>query len=117
MIMLERVYLRFGEIPQGEKSIDFIKLSLDDNSDFSYFLSIGNINAAYNCIPSNCYEKGVSVFELDEDRKPILNNENLKRDYEFRVNRGDKMLFVTGEEVGRGRSGEPLIINIKEIKE
>lgn len=109
-------YLRFGEIPQEERSIDFIRLSLDNNSDFSYFLSVGDIDAAYRCIPEDCFEKGVSVFELDEDGDPVLNNEKLKSDYSLRVERGDKVLYVTGEEVGRGRSGEPLIINIKELK-
>lgn len=108
-------YLRFGEIPPQEKSIDFIKLSLDDNSDFSFFLSVNAIEDAYNCIPENCYEKGVSVFALDENDNPILDNEKLKDDYELRVKRGDRKLIVTGEQVGTGRSGEPLIVNVKEV--
>ena len=113
--MSDRVYLRFGEIPPEEKSIDFIKLSLDDNSDFSYFLDVGDIDAAYRCIPEHCYEKGVSVFALDEERNPILSNEKLKADYDLRIKRGEKNSFVTGEEVGFGRDGEPLLINIREV--
>lgn len=108
-------YLRFGEIPPNEKSINFIKLSLNDNSDFSYFLSLGLISEAYACIPADCFEMGVSVFEIDKNNNPVLENEALKKDYNLRVNRGEVAFYVEGRRVGTGHSGEPLIIDIKII--
>lgn len=115
MVKNMKKYLRFGIIPKCGKSIDFIKLSLDDNSDFSYLLGVGAIEDAYDCIPEKCFEKGVSVFELDEEGSPILDTEELINDYNFRIERGDVGMIVTGEEVGRGRSGEPLPTNIKQF--
>lgn len=108
-------YLRFGKIPPSEKSINFIKLSLDDNSDFSYFLSLGLIDEAYACIPADCFEAGVSVFEIDENNNPILENESQKKDYNLRIKRGEIAFLVEGRRIGTGQSGEPLIINIKTL--
>lgn len=109
-------YLRFGEIPPNEKSINFIKLSLNDNSDFSYFLSLGLIDKAYSCIPADCFEMGVSCFDTDKNNAPILLNDKLRNDYDSRIERGEKLYLVTGREIGRGQDGEPLLVDVCIIK-
>lgn len=79
-------YLRLGELPENEKSWNFFKEE---------------------------YENGVSVFNL-VDNKPVLENMQLIDSFSGRF---DKDAFiVTGEEIGVGEDGEPLLVNVKIIK-
>lgn len=80
-------YLRFGAIPVDERSWNFIE---------------------------NKKEEGVSVFKLDKTGMPVLETLNNVQDLATRV---DLPCFeVTGENVGVGFGGEPLIKNLKVLK-
>lgn len=109
-------YLRYGEIPPNEKSINWYKVKLDDQRDFSWALEAYGIEDAYRMIRNldEAFENGVSVFELDENDNPILNTEELVKDYERR--KGTRSYIVTGDKIGVGNSGEPLIINIQVLQ-
>lgn len=100
-------YLRFGEIPQNGKSINFLKLSFRQSEDFSWFLKNGDIDGAYAELPKECFEKGLSVFEMGKDGLPALKN---LMQISSLLSRIDAPIYeVSGEEVGRGNDGEPLI--------
>lgn len=55
-------FLRFGEIPKNEKSINFLKMTNDQNDNFTYALDVYGYNEALECVPECAYEKGVSCF-------------------------------------------------------
>ena len=81
----EKTYLRIGIVPNGEASFNYLT---EQN------------------------ESGVSVFELI-DGKPVLSNLQLVDSY---AGRSDSQAFiVTGEEIGIGNDGEPLLKNVKYI--
>ena len=98
--------LRFGEIPPNGKSINFMKLSLDRNSDFSWALKAYGIEEAYKFVPERCFEEGVAAFEI-KNGMPLCNNIDLLKSLAVRV--GDPIYMLTGEKVGVGRDGEPLV--------
>ncbi|ULQ49069.1 hypothetical protein [Liquorilactobacillus nagelii] len=79
-------YLRFKAIPKDEKSWNFIEEK---------------------------YENGVSAFEL-ADGKPVFSNLQLISSFTSR--RDDDAYIVTGDKVGVGFDGEPLLKNVKIIK-
>ena len=111
-------YLRFGEIPENEKSINWYKVSLDDQRDFSWALENYGYKDALRQIRNldEVLEDGVSAFEIDENNNPILSTEELKNTYNsYTGNR--KSYLVEGDEIGRGTDGEPLIVNIKVLEE
>lgn len=58
-------------------------------------------------------EEGVSVFALDEDGNPIVDNLQLIADLTIRYYK--TATIVTGDRVGTGFDGEPLIKNVKTI--
>ena len=81
----EKTYLRIGIVPKNEESFNYL---------------------------TGQNESGVSVFEL-KDGKPVLNNLQLVDSY---AGRSDSQAFiVTGEEIGIGNDGEPLLKNVKYI--
>lgn len=81
----EKTYLRIGIVPKNEESFNYL---------------------------TKQNENGVSVFEL-KDGKPVLNNLQLVDSY---AGRSDSQAFiVTGEEIGIGNDGEPLLKNVKYI--
>lgn len=105
-------YLRFGEIPKDERSINFIKMSNRRNDDFSWALDTNGYEDALKYVPERAFERGVSVFEMGEDGMPVLHNIREVSSLACRI--GDKKIYqVTGDEVDRGNDGEPLIINVK----
>lgn len=111
-------YLRFGEIPKNEKSINFLKISLNKRDDVHYYLSEGMVEEAYSIVPEEALEPGVSVFELDENGNPILSTLNHVRALSIRIDGKDDCTayIVMGNEVGHGNDGEPLITNIKVLE-
>lgn len=109
-----KYYIRFGEIPPNEKSINFIKLSFDDNSYFTYSIDHGDISVAYECVPADAFEPGVSVFDCHSDFLPILVNLRQIRSLLGRIN--CPCYVVTGDQVGTGQDGEPLIRGVKIVK-
>lgn len=96
------IYLRFGEIPDDEKSINYLKLS---------FRQMEILN--YGEYPESAKEIGVSVFEIDKNRMPILNNLQLCSSLASRL--GAKAYIVTGDIIGTGNDGEPLLKNVQVI--
>ena len=81
-------YIRFGEIPNNKKSINYF---------------------------SNELEKGISVFEIDNNKNILLSNLRLISSL---VNRLDtKAYIVTGDAIGIGNDGEPLLNDVKIIEE
>lgn len=109
-------YVRFGEIPPEERSINFRKMSLDDNSDFTWECEHYGAELAYSRVKEKDFEAGVSVFAADENGNVIADTDILKSDLEFRLKEKCVAYLVEGEEVGKGVDGEPLIKNIKIIK-
>nr|DAV18300.1 MAG TPA: hypothetical protein [Caudoviricetes sp.] len=80
-------YLRLGEIPTNESSYNFL---------------------------TKCQEAGVSVFEY-VDSKPVLSNLQLVDSFSGRNDH--KAYVVTGDVVGVGFDGEPLLKNVNIIRE
>lgn len=80
-------YLRLGEIPTNESSYNFL---------------------------TKGQENGVSVFEWDGN-SPVLSNLQLVDSFSGRDDH--KAYLVTGEEIGIGFDGEPLLKNVKIVKE
>lgn len=103
-------YLRFGEIPKNEKSINFLKLTLQERKDFSWMLENCGIERTLKEIPQSAFEEGVSVFEKGKDGLPVIHNMKVACSLAGRI--GYKIYEVSGDEVGRGNDGEPLIRNV-----
>lgn len=113
--MEKKKYIRFGEIPKCEKSVNFIKLSFDESAGFNYEIEQGNIGEAYDLAPSDALEDGVSVFDCNGDSfLPVLSNLRLVKSLLARLD--SAIYLVEGEEVGRGQDGEPLIRSVTIVK-
>lgn len=108
-------YIRFGEIPKSGKSVNFIKMSFDESANFNYEIEQGNIDEAYNLVPSDALEDGVSVFDCNGDSfLPVLSSLRLVKSLLARLD--SAIYLVEGEEVGRGQDGEPLIRSVTIVK-
>jgi hypothetical protein len=86
-------YLRFGPIPKNERSHNH---------------AMGTI------------EKGVSVYELDENDNPIVptKGEWAADDLAFRQRRETGTRYIVqGDRVGTGHDGEPLLRNVRIVKD
>jgi len=81
----KKVYLRAGFLPENGKSFNYLTKES---------------------------ENGVSVFDL-ENGLPILNTLQLVDDFSGRY--GKPYFFVTGEEIGKGFDGEPVLNNVEII--
>lgn len=92
---MTKLYIRYGEIPPNEKS----KIH----------------NRAGEIIGE---EVGVSVFEYIEGRGAVIPDTEKARDDYFMLSKmyWKNHYLVTGDEVGIGSDGEPLITNVKIIK-
>lgn len=106
-------YLRFGEIPPGGRSVNFIRMSFDQIDSFSYLVGNGEIIEAYEEVPEMAFEVGLSVFEMDEEGMPVLSNLRLINSLLKRMELDDNVYEVFGEEVGRGNDDEPLVLNVR----
>lgn len=102
------LFLRFGEIPKNEKSINFIKSSGDVelfSCDFEYPGENKQI----------VYENGVSVFEIDQKTLlPVLNTLPLCLSFSTRIT--TNAYIIDAEQVGNGNDNEPLVRNIESLK-
>lgn len=112
-------YLRFGEIPKNEKSINWWKVSLDEQSDFTWALENYGYEDALKQIKNidKVLEAGVSVFELNENGQPVLKNKKLENLYTSYLKECRKSYIVSGEVVGYGADDEPLIANVEIIEQ
>ena len=81
------MYVRFCKIPQDEQSWNFIR---------------------------NKKEIGVSVFKADDNGMPILENAEQAKSLWARLHR--RHYLVTGDVVGTGQDGEPLLQNVKVVR-
>lgn len=81
------MYIRFCKVPQDEKSWNFMR---------------------------NRKEIGVSVFKADENNMPILENAEQAKSLWARLHR--RHYLVTGEVVGYGQDGEPLLQNVRVVR-
>lgn len=107
-------YLRFGELPESGKSINFLRLSFAESEAFTEKLNTSGYIEAVAGLPAHCFEPGLSVFEMDADGLPVLSNINLARSLSVRI--GAPVYEISGEIAGTGADGEPLLKNIKIIK-
>ena len=103
-------YLRFGEIPKNERSINFLKMNFSQKDDFTWYKETHGIDEAMQHVPEKALENGVSVFEMGKDGMPILHNMRECNSLACRI--GYKIYQVTGDEVGHGNDGEPLIRSV-----
>lgn len=83
------------------------------NEDFGVDVEFLGYKEAIKNVPEKYKELGISVFEI-KNNLPKL--QNLKLIYSLVARLDMPILEVTGEEVGRGADGEPLLVNIKVIK-
>lgn len=114
------MYLRFGEIPENEQSINWWKVRLSDQEAFSWAYKAYGYEEALNCIRNldEALEDGVSAFEIDENGNPVLGNDALKATYESYLSRKDRKVYlVDGDEIGKGADNEPLLKNVRILKE
>ena len=81
------MYIRFCKVPQDEKSCNFMR---------------------------NRKEDGVSVFRADDNGIPILENAEQAKSLWARLHR--RHYLVTGDVVGIGQDGEPLLKNVKVVR-
>lgn len=107
-------YLRFGNIPKNEKSINFLKIPFSKSEDFTFLLKNGDTEKAFSIIPDEALESGVSVFQMDENRMPVLSSLRLVTALLSRL--GEPIFEVEGTEVNHGNDAEPLIQNITVLK-
>lgn len=111
-------YMRFGELPVNGKSVNFRKMNFEKQDDFLFFLRY-DAKEAYDMVEERCpecLESGVSVFDVDENDRPILANDELRRSYERRIYQKESCYIVTGVEVGRGQDGEPLLKDVEIVE-
>ena len=112
-------YFRFGNIPKNEKSLCWFKLSFDQQSDISYALKCGeSLDDALQAAGVNTedvFEIGVSVFRMDADGLPEIQNLQQLVSTVSRI--GQAAYTMTGEQVGTGTDAEPLITRIENVTE
>lgn len=103
--------LRFVEI--ADRSINYLRLSFDENESFTYDLENFGYEEAVSNLPENCFESGMSVFEMTNDRLPRLSNLMLISSLLARINA--PVYEVEGTVIGRGNDGEPLLTDVMVI--
>lgn len=98
-------YIRFGEIPADGRSINYFKLTFEQQN-----------NLDYNEYPDEAKECGLSVFDIVDDM-PLLDNLQLITTLHARVRDNYKAYIVSGDIVGYGNDGEPLLSNVKIVSD
>lgn len=117
-------YIRFGEIPDCERSLNYLKINFDQQEDIRWSdkqpfdaakWCKKNCNSWKNVDIESIFEPGVSVFDMDEDGNPVLDNEALSSSWSVREEQEKPCYIVTGDVVGTGQDGEPLLKNVRII--
>ena len=98
-------HIRFGKIPKDGKSVNYFKLSFEQQD-----------NLEYEEYPEEAKEIWLSVFNM-ENNLPILENLQLVSTLHDRVKHGYTAYIVTGNKVADGNDGEPLLSNVKILEE
>lgn len=108
-------YLRIGEIPPSGKSVNYLKMTYAQNEDFTQNIQEYGYEFAVKKLPEDVFEAGISVFELDI-HNPIFRNLQQLTSFCSRV--VDRNIYeVTGDIVGTGNDGEPLLDNVHIVKQ
>ena len=109
---MRKQYIRFGEIPPNERSINFLKAYEEQNH--CPDLENMNIDIYKNKDIISCLEEGVSVYNVFNGL-PLINNFKLANSLLGRVK--EKCVYlIEADEVGKGEDDEPLVRNIEIIK-
>lgn len=110
---MKKTYIRLGEIPEDGRSVNFLKMTGTQKDAFRDAEIEGSDARAD--IPEECKEGGVSVFLTGKDGMPVF--ENLRQVSSFCCRYGSEKIYeVTGEEVGSGQDGEPLLSGIEILR-
>ena len=107
-------YIRFGQIPKGGRSVNFIKLTFEQSEDFNFYLENFGHEKAETVVPPDCFEPGLSLFKMGKDGLPVLNTLDQVQSLLIRLN--DPAFEVSGNEIGTGQDREPLIDSLQIIK-
>lgn len=107
------IFLRLGEIPKNEKSINFLKMTNEQNENYTYILEECGYDEALSFVPQNAFENGISCFCVENDM-PVLDSIELLRSFCARIN--DTGYIIEADKVGIGQDLEPLVKNVKTIK-
>ena len=107
-------FLRFGKIPKNEKSINFLKMTNEQNEDYTYALEMAGYDRALQCVPECAFENGVSCF-FSKNNMPVLDSIELLRSFCSRIK--DKCYIIEAEQIGTGNDGEPLVKNVQIVEE
>ena len=106
-------YIRFGAVPKNEKSVNWFKLSLNEQRDVTYDLENGvsledalknNVKGLDN---RDIYENGVSAFKMDSDGLPKI--ENLQQLVSVAERMDEKLYKISGTNTSKGTDDEPLL--------
>lgn len=107
-------FIRFGQIPANGKSIVWYRLTLDEQHDINYSLkyTCSTLEDALreNHIDTerkNLWEDGLSVFALDEDGMPRI--DNLQQAVSLASRIDDTPYIVTGTQTSTGTDNEPIV--------
>ncbi len=118
---MDKYYIRFGEIPENERSVNFMKMKLVENEDFTLYMSWGDDRETAWWHASKrpfeeVLEQGVSVFEYRKGF-PVADTASLAQALQRLLSEARPIDLVTGKRVGTGQDGEPLLVNVKIVKQ
>ncbi len=114
-------YFRFGKVPESGRSLNWFRLSFREQEDVGYDLKMGDSleealwKAGVDESRDGLLEDGVSVFELDSDGMPKI--QNLQQLVSMVSRIGQTAYIMDGVKVGTGTDAEPLIKDIENIME
>lgn len=86
---------------------DFLKLTNHQVENFSDCLRMGYTEQAFESIPQDVYESGLSVFKINSEGFPLISS--MRQIISLSVRLDEPKFIVIGKEVGEGNDGEPLI--------
>ena len=101
-------YLRFGKIPRIGKSINFFRMTNQQVEDFTFCIEIDDIEQAYKYVPAEAYEIGLSVFEINFDGFPVINN--MRSILSLCARLEEPVFLVEGEKVGEGNEDRKSVV-------
>ena len=121
----EQKFIRFGEIPKDERSLNYKKLTDEQKREITIEIEyLDEDETPREAVESlmeysnwkdvdieDIFEKGVSVYKQDENGLPIIENLDQAMSLAHRIN--SKAYSVTGTVVGTGQDNEPLITGVK----
>ena len=113
-------YIRFGEIPDNGKSVNYLKMTFSQNQNFTDALDNGlsYLDALKYAVGEDniddYLESGISVFKMDSDGLPKLENLEQIRSLISRLN--TNIYSVNGTQVGNGQDNEPTVSVISSTK-